>query len=525
MNEGFARESIKKLDLILTAAVVGFLFLILFRLPYFPFYYEADHLIFLENADRMMNGQAIYRDFFQFTFPGGQSLYLLFFKLFGAGYWISGALGVVIGTLTFWILLRISRSILSSPLAYLPPLVLIFFGFRWFGLTAGVHWTASSLLIWVAILCLLRDSRPTSLAKAGLACAAASFFLQQRGFEAMIGLAVFALIEVYATGWNWRTLVKEELILGASFVGVLLALCGYFVLSAGPDNFIWATFTYPAKYYHYYEYNNPGASIRALQNAFAAPHFYISEFAPGVFYLVMVPLALIAFPIFALVRRKKVEWNSWRVPTLLACVGIPLVFFQTNPSHSRLYHIAGPSMILLAWFIERMGVAKRTIKIATAVAMAGLLAIGVVLAVYFQLRSDYTRIEMPRGTVYMSPEIPVEKYLWLRERTVPGDYVFEGTQPYMDLLLGLRPCCRYTQFVPTDYTRPEFVTETITDIERTKPRFIVWDEAYLNAENGQRQPGDHLGPLVEYLQNNYEPTGPTFKMEPRMMRIWIRKAE
>src|SRR5204863_4644338 len=140
------------------------------------------------------------------------------------------------------------------------------------------------------------------------ACAAASFFLQQRGIEAIVGLAFFVMIDIYADGWKWKELFKKELALGLSFLAALLVLCGYFVFSAGLDNFVWATFTYPARYYHYYEYNNPRASIRALQNAFEAPRFYISEFVPGVFYLAIVPMALIAFLIFALVRRKDIEW-------------------------------------------------------------------------------------------------------------------------------------------------------------------------------------------------------------------------
>jgi len=75
---------VETIDIVLIFLVIVLLYLFLFKLPGYPFYYENDQLIFLENADRMLNGEVIYRDFFQFTFPGCQVIYYLLFLVFGA---------------------------------------------------------------------------------------------------------------------------------------------------------------------------------------------------------------------------------------------------------------------------------------------------------------------------------------------------------------------------------------------------------------------------------------------------------
>src|SRR3954451_22619934 len=95
------KVSFTKLDFFLLAIAAVFIYLLVFRLPFYPFFYQNDQLIFLYNADRMYHGEAIYRDFFQFTFPGAQTLYCVLFLIFGPKFFLAPLVALVTGVLLF----------------------------------------------------------------------------------------------------------------------------------------------------------------------------------------------------------------------------------------------------------------------------------------------------------------------------------------------------------------------------------------------------------------------------------------
>ena len=69
-----------------------FLYLHLFIFPATPIYYENRPRWLLNDAKRMVEGEIIYRDFFEFVFPGSHTLYALFIAIFGPKYWIANFL-------------------------------------------------------------------------------------------------------------------------------------------------------------------------------------------------------------------------------------------------------------------------------------------------------------------------------------------------------------------------------------------------------------------------------------------------
>src|SRR5690606_20534590 len=60
---------------IVTLISAAFVYCLVFKFFATPILFEGDHLIFLYDADRMLKGDVLYRDFTQFTFPGGQFVY------------------------------------------------------------------------------------------------------------------------------------------------------------------------------------------------------------------------------------------------------------------------------------------------------------------------------------------------------------------------------------------------------------------------------------------------------------------
>jgi hypothetical protein len=106
----------------LTAAGV-WLYLALFTLSGIPVIRAAwawDQWVNLEGAMRMLAGQRIYVDFFQYTLPGTEYFYLLFFKIWGARAWIPNAVLLMAGVACFWMSAAICRRLLSGWSVFLP---------------------------------------------------------------------------------------------------------------------------------------------------------------------------------------------------------------------------------------------------------------------------------------------------------------------------------------------------------------------------------------------------------------------
>ena len=522
MLDGSPRNTARTADLFLLLATVVFIYILLFKLPYYPFYFEADQLIFLYNADRMMAGERMYLDFFQFTFPGGQVLYVILFAIFGLNYWVLPLATLAMGAASFWFLLRASKLLIDGVYAYIPALLFTFFGFRWFGLD-GSHRTFSPLFVLIAVYILLRGRTLTHLAAAGFFCALASYFTQQRGLVAVGSIGLFLLLDNYKRGWQWPAVIKESAALGGSFVISLAAMLAYFIVTAGWDNFVNATLVYPGLYYHFHEQNNPGVFLINFQKAWALPGISGKiAFLPALFYGFAVPLAVVAFLITYFRRRKLHDWEFWRGPVLVAFVTGFAVLSTTNPSFLRYYHMSAPSLILIGWMLHYYDVfGERRRQLITAAA-AVLLLFAAFQAYRIQTNWDYLEIDAPRGKVYAINMDQIHRYHWLQERTRPGDPVFEVYEPFVYFLLGLRNPAGYTQIVPSDYTRPEFVQGALTDMRSDPPKFIIWNNNY-NKLDAERDPGDHTGPLAEWVQSEYRPSSPVYNIAEQPIQIWERK--
>src|SRR5687768_5093142 len=167
-----------EIGLVLLAA--AFAYSLSVKLPFYPAFHESDHLIFMYEGWRMFNGEWMYRDFFEFTFPGTQTYYCLLFHVFGPVYWVSAASVVLIASLSSWVLIRVSRELIPSVSYLVPALIFIFFGFRWFGVDPS-HRMFSPFILMSAVLVVLQGTRTKRLIAAGSLCALASFFTQQRG--------------------------------------------------------------------------------------------------------------------------------------------------------------------------------------------------------------------------------------------------------------------------------------------------------------------------------------------------------
>lgn len=496
-----------------------FLYLFLFKFPATPFFGDSDQSIFLYEAERMFNGEVMYRDFFEFTLPGTQALYAFLFSIFGLSYWIVGAATLVVGVATAFLLLRISERILPSPLYFLPALVYVFFGFRWFGLD-GSHRMFSPVFILLAIWLLMQGKGLGRMAVIGLVLAIASFFTQQRGFVVVAALIVYLFVERIWTNEKWSQFFLRQAVLGSSFLFFLTAFCLYFVLAAGVDNFFYATFTYPSKFYRYGHPNNFSVYFIDLRKAFTINTVSdLLEIGPVILHAIILPFINPLLLLIAVFYRKRIDWNTWRFPFLLALVGLFLTLSTTAPNQFRLFQIAGPGLIVAVWLFSRLELSSERKRLLTYAVSAVLLLLGAFQAIRMQTNWEMVYLDTPSGRLAIVASPQAERYKWLLERVSPGDYFFEVYEPFVYFPLRLKNPTRFGQIWPNAYTQPDQIAEVIRDLDAKRPKMILWDNAYLPSDSPKPW-GDYTGPLADFVHQNYSPVGDIYNLDGRPVQVW-----
>lgn len=499
-----------------------FVYSFLFKFPFTPFLRDSDQSIFIYEAERMLNGDVMYRDFFQFTFPGTQAFFAGLFSVFGVRYWLVAAVTLAIALVTIWLMTKIAERFLPTPLSYFPGLLYIFFGFRWFGID-GSHRMFSPIFILLAIWLLIKGRSAFHLIASGASLGVCSFFTQQRGFVVLLALIAFLLLEKVFDRRGWREFLKDAALVGISSAITLCLLCAPFVFAAGAENFFSAAFVYPYKFYGYGHPNSFGVFFIDLQKAFTingVPD--IIETAPVVFHDFIVPLASPVALLIFLIKRRLLDWGKWRFPVMVALVGLFLTISTTAPNQFRLFQISGPSLIVLVWLfhlaVNDIAVKKKIMAVAAAI----LVSLGATQAVRVQSYWQTVYLDTPSGRLAAIESPLSRRYEWLLKNTKPGDYIFEVYEPFVYLPLGLKNPTRYSQIWPNGYTRPEQIDEVIRDLTARPPQFILWDNDYLPTGNA-RADGDHTGPLADFVHANYRPVGEIYEMDGRPVQVWEKR--
>src|SRR5437016_3409738 len=202
-----ARIATKQVALVLAGAAI-LIYLLTFIWPHPPIYQGDNAPVYLLNAVRMLEGQVMYRDFFQFTLPGTEIVYLVLFKTFGIRAWIPAALLVLFGVGLTWLSIVISKGLMTGASVFLPGALYLTFAFG-NALDATHHWF-SILLVVAALALLMQERRLMRILGAGALCGLATCFTQSRGLLAALSLAAFLLWEGRAKRLSWRWLVKAE---------------------------------------------------------------------------------------------------------------------------------------------------------------------------------------------------------------------------------------------------------------------------------------------------------------------------
>ncbi len=481
----------------LILASFAFLYLQLFVPPFTPIWTGGDEIIFLADASRMLDGQVLYRDFTQMTFPATDVLYFAAFKVFGARMWIPNLMLLLLGVSLTCVAYFLADRIKLGKATFLPPLLFLTLVYR-DRLDATHHWY--SVLATLAALAVLIDRRThRRIAVAGALCGLAACFTQSLGLLTLLAFMAFLYWEAKKTSNTDRVWVKKEALLVACVVAVVLMGTGYFIRAAGFDKFIDSTIVFSLRYYPSFQGANTWQGYMI-----GLPEFLHWQKAPSLLGFLsihaLLPLAYILFFVRYHRDSRKSPGELWDPLMLINLVGLSsLISVAAAPTWARLYYVSLPALILFTWMLESEGRVGRFLCNAL-YAIAATLMIALPVAKQLHQR---TYLDLPTGRTAFLNQDAYARYRWAASETRPGDFFFGGLFPDFYFLLNLRNPGPVPFITPYEYTRPEEVQELLTGLETKQVKIVLWTSALDLPTNPQ---GDHLGPLRIYIRNHYHLT-------------------
>ncbi len=480
--------------LILLGAFV-YLYLNLFLLPGTPIHFlSPDATNYLFNAQRMHHGQVIYRDFFELTLPGTEVFYFILFKIFGSRAWIPNVTLLVLGLLLTYLMIFISRKVISGMAAYLPALLFLVIPFR-SQLDATHHWF-STLFVMAAIALLVEQISALRLVSAAALCGVAMWFTQSSGILAMVGLALFLLWAAVTHQLSWGNFRTAQRYIWTPFAVVVVVFNAFFIFRGGFRTFFYDTFLFNFRYYS----SQAGNSFHVYMTDMPAfhPWYRLPALALwGSIYL-LVPLIYILFFVRYWDEKEDRPSEPWDRLVLIALMGAMLFLgVAPSPTWLRLCTVVAPGVILFVWFLNSPGRLHR-IRVTAMWVIVIAIALGEWHGRFFGWRQE---VNLPIGRVAVLNEVQYKEIKFLLDNTKPGDYFFGNNE--LNYLLDLRDPSPIPFVTASDYTRPEQIQETIEGIKKHPAKYVYWSSD-LDMPPEAHQGQSHLAPLRAYLLAHYQ---------------------
>jgi hypothetical protein len=319
-----------------------FLYLRTFLLPATPFVAFGDEIHYFLHAVRMLHGEAPYRDFFTFVFPGTDLLYYTVFRITGVHQWVAQGLIVTLGLLLTCAVTWVSSSILRGRLALLPALLFLVFDFT--GTLDATHhwWSTLSLLTATGLLAGKRNRH--SIVLAGALCGIATLFTQTEGGLGLAAIVLY-LLTTHRGDEERAGVLREVALLVIPFVAIVGCVIGYFASQVGLRTILYWTIYFPLAYFSTIPAHTPGAYFLQMPHL-DRPRNLLSSL-PYLFIHLVVPLSYIFCLVRLIRRRSEIEVLLWDRVFLITLVGFATFLSVANAAtFLRLCVIAPPALIL-----------------------------------------------------------------------------------------------------------------------------------------------------------------------------------
>lgn len=474
---------------IVGVAAAVFLYLVNFRGGTFIYTLsQQEGGIWIDEAVRTLQGELIYRDFFDFLAPGVTYLNAAFLALLGPTTTAVGVMIVSVGVLGALALHALAATML--PLIWRTAATAIFVGLTYPAYSPGNHKWPAVILCLAALLAVARRRSRLRCALSGVAIGGVGLCTQDFGAAAAIGLA--------AALWLLRARdpASDPIAFMVACGLTVAAVLGGLALAAGFAAVWYAVVVFPLAQYPQVGFSFAvglgSAGLRNLPLAFAA------------FGLAGLGL------MYAASGAMRRFWRSDPAPVVLvAATGAALLLLgglsrQLEPT---LFAVRATPMTLIGLYALRrwLSVAPRRTELG-----AGLLMIAASLAIYAlarpairQFGQAWHRAEHRAGAIWVQDRIA--DLDWLEANTTQDQKVFLfPDKGGLYFLSRTRNATSYPMLLDQGFYTEAQVADAIRQIAKACPAVGIWDRTRLTSFADNRPDWFTLAPLYRALLQDYE---------------------
>lgn len=500
-------------------------FLILcFSALHFSFFYSytlmnGDEGIILQGAQRILQGEVLYRDFFAFITPGSYYWTAFFFKVFGSSIGVGRTVLLIEGALLSVLTYLLARRVCSRWSAFLASALVTLTGLP--NRFLVLHNWDSTLWAFLTMYCAviyLQNPRRLWLFAAGLFAAVTCLFEQSKGAGIVLGLGLAAIILV-TTDREMRSLTNLRLV-AAFIVGFALPLLFTFVyfgmhhaLFQMFQDWLWPLRNYSAANTTSYGFVTLYPSDRADVYSEPWPSRLFVMLITGPWFIIP------ALPIFGagvLLYWVQKKWRASRTESARAyyivisasVVGLLLSIFATGrPDFTHLVYISPILFVILAWIIDGQmwpSIIRRVMPVVVFILVLSCLGFG--LSLLSQPLNAVHTLHTRRGTLRSVKPDEVVDYVQKNVRAGETMLVY----PYLPLyyyLTGTFSPSRYEYLQPGLHT-PEQFQELARAIEADQTQMILFEPSFREKAPTAfpATPTEILNgkdPMADYISSHY----------------------
>ena len=481
-----------------------------------------DEGIVLQGAQRILEGQVLYRDFFSFYTPGSFYAMALLFKIFGSTYLVARTLlpifGGVFSLLTYLLARRVCGRWIALLAAYL--FLVIGLPYRFLHL----HNWDSLVLAYVALYCAVRFVEAPKVGWAfatGTCVSLTALFEHSKGAGLFLGL-LLGIVVLARWGRGSFTINRTlSAALGVGLIWPFIPVFAYFASQSALQPMI-ADWTWPL--FHYSESNKlPYGWINISPSGWEAlfgsgtwTHRLLSILfmSPCLVWPLIPFVATLYFAVHALrIKSGSAEpkVSAYFVVVSAGCVGLTLSAIVTGrPDVQHLIFAGAPFSAVLAWVLgaaTRSALLERIRPLLAVYCLLFFSAFGIVFVISGPLGSPH-RLHTRRGEIWVPRPDQVIPYL--TRHVAPGEKIFVyPQQPLYYYLSGASNATSF-DFFQLGMNSPEQFGQAISEMEKHPPRLVVWDPAFNNVIVPIGWPATRLerlahDPVRDFLLERYKP--------------------
>jgi hypothetical protein len=492
-----------------------------FRLFYDYTLLNADEGILLQGAQRILEGQVLYRDFFSYFTPGSFYWLALLFKVFGSSFLVARTALIVVGgvlsVLTYLLARRVCSRGSALLAAYLVTLTCLPFRF------VVLHNWDSTLLASLTIFCcllLLERGHAIWVFGTGSLLSLTTLFEHSKGVGLAAGL--FAGLLVVALRGQSRGMfgVRKFAVLCAGLTWPFAVTFAYFAskhsLFEMISDWLWPLHHYSVANKLPYGYLVMSTMDRgaAFSGSWGARLFMAVVLGPCYLLPVLPILAGCLFVWLALKRRPNATSNQkwvYGVVVSAALTGLLLsTLLTTRPDFTHLNYLAPLFYLVVAWSLGGLKLHSplwRSLRpAAVSLLLLSFSAFGLAM-LWGPIRAHH-EFQTARGTIRTGePDRALE---FLQAHSSPGELIL--IHPYEPLYYYLTATFSPTRF---DYLQPGMHTpeqfqEMVRELNANHVSLVLLEPSF-NEKLALGWPSTPAGvlaardPVTDYLLMNYRP--------------------